>query len=125
MLLRTFFLRPVRRRPLRFLITIAGVAAGIAAVVATISASQAAVASGSGLRRWTWSQVTMGIVGLRLAACASRVATFCIECDALIALANLATAFLHGYPLDALADRESPLPPILLRLDATISGFEN
>jgi putative ABC transport system permease protein len=45
MLLRTFFLRPVRRRPLRFVTTVLGVAAGIAAVVATISASQAAVAS--------------------------------------------------------------------------------
>jgi putative ABC transport system permease protein len=45
MLLRTFFLRPVRRRPLRFLTTVLGVAAGIAAVVATISSSQAAVAS--------------------------------------------------------------------------------
>jgi putative ABC transport system permease protein len=45
MLLRTFFLRPVRRRPLRFVTTVVGVAAGIAAVVATISASQAAVAS--------------------------------------------------------------------------------
>jgi putative ABC transport system permease protein len=44
-LLRTFFLRPVRRRPLRFVTTVVGVAAGIAAVVATISASQAAVAS--------------------------------------------------------------------------------
>jgi putative ABC transport system permease protein len=45
MLLRTFFLRPVARRPLRFVTTVLGVAAGIAAVVATISASQAAVAS--------------------------------------------------------------------------------
>jgi len=45
MLLSTFFLRPVRRRPLRFVTTVVGVAAGIAAVVATISASQAAVAS--------------------------------------------------------------------------------
>jgi putative ABC transport system permease protein len=45
MLLRTFFLRPVWRRPVRFVTTVLGVAAGIAAVVATISASQAAVAS--------------------------------------------------------------------------------
>ena len=45
MLLRTFFLRPVRRRPLRFLTTVAGVAAGIAAIVATVAASRAAVAS--------------------------------------------------------------------------------
>jgi len=44
-LLRTFFLRPVQRRPLRFVTTVLGVAAGVAAVVATISASQAAVAS--------------------------------------------------------------------------------
>lgn len=44
-LLRAFFLRPVRRRPLRFLTTVAGVAAGIAAIVATVAASRAAVAS--------------------------------------------------------------------------------
>jgi len=29
-----------------------------------MSANQAAVASGSGLRKWTWSQVTVGMVGL-------------------------------------------------------------
>ena len=45
MLLRTFFLRPVRRRPLRFVTTVIGVAAGIAALVATVAASSAAVAS--------------------------------------------------------------------------------
>ena len=45
MLLRTFFLRPVRRRPLRFVTTVIGVAAGIAALVATVAASRAAVAS--------------------------------------------------------------------------------
>ncbi|MBZ5587261.1 MAG: ABC transporter permease [Acidobacteriia bacterium] len=45
MLLRTFFLRPVLRRPLRFVTTVIGVAAGIAAVVATVAASRAAVAS--------------------------------------------------------------------------------
>jgi putative ABC transport system permease protein len=44
-LLRTFFLRPVRRRPLRFVTTVIGVAAGIAALVATVAASRAAVAS--------------------------------------------------------------------------------
>jgi hypothetical protein len=31
-----------------------------------IFSSQAAVASGSGLRKWTWSQVTIGIVALPL-----------------------------------------------------------
>ena len=45
MLLRTFFLRPVRRRPLRFIATVIGVGAGIAALVATVAASRAAVAS--------------------------------------------------------------------------------
>ncbi len=45
MLLRTFFLRPLLHRPLRFLATVAGVAAGIAALVATVAASRAAVAS--------------------------------------------------------------------------------
>jgi putative ABC transport system permease protein len=45
MLLRALFLRPVRRRPLRFLVTILGVAAGVAAVVATLASSRAAVAA--------------------------------------------------------------------------------
>jgi len=45
MLISALVLRPVRRRPLRFVTTVVGVAAGIAAVVATIAASQAAVAS--------------------------------------------------------------------------------
>jgi putative ABC transport system permease protein len=45
LLLRTLLWRPLRRRPLRFLVTVAGVAIGVAAVVATVSASRAAVAS--------------------------------------------------------------------------------
>jgi putative ABC transport system permease protein len=45
LLLRTLLWRPLRRRPLRFLVTVVGVAIGIAAVVATVSASRAAVAS--------------------------------------------------------------------------------
>jgi putative ABC transport system permease protein len=45
MLLRTFFVRPVRHHPLRFITTVVGVAAGIATVAATITASKAAVAS--------------------------------------------------------------------------------
>ena len=39
------FLRPIRRRPLRFLVTVLGVAAGVAAVVATLASSRAAIAS--------------------------------------------------------------------------------
>ena len=45
LLLRALLWRPLRRRPLRFLVTVAGVAIGVAAVVATVSASRAAVAS--------------------------------------------------------------------------------
>lgn len=45
MILRTLFLRPVTRRPWRLLVTVAGVAAGVAAVVSTIAASRAAIAS--------------------------------------------------------------------------------
>ncbi len=45
MILRALFLRPLRRRPLRFAVTILGVAAGVAAVISTISASRAAIAS--------------------------------------------------------------------------------
>jgi putative ABC transport system permease protein len=45
LLLRTLFWRPLCRRPLRFLVTVVGVAIGIAAVVATMLASRAAVAS--------------------------------------------------------------------------------
>lgn len=45
MLLDALFLRPVRRRPLRFAVTILGVAAGVAAVVATLASSRAAVAA--------------------------------------------------------------------------------
>ncbi len=45
MILRALLLRPLARRPWRFLITVIGVAAGIAAVVSTVAASRAAVAS--------------------------------------------------------------------------------
>ncbi|MCY2958568.1 MAG: hypothetical protein NTY35_00220, partial [Planctomycetota bacterium] len=45
MLLTALFLRPVRRRPLRFCVTVLGVAAGVAAVVATLASSRAAVAA--------------------------------------------------------------------------------
>jgi putative ABC transport system permease protein len=45
LLLRTLLWRPLRRRPLRFLVTVVGVAIGIAAVVATVTSSRAAVAS--------------------------------------------------------------------------------
>lgn len=43
MLLRALFLRPARERPLRFLATVLGVAAGVAALVSTRVASRAAV----------------------------------------------------------------------------------
>ncbi len=43
--LRALLLRPLLRRPWRFLVTVAGVATGIASVVATVAASRAAVAS--------------------------------------------------------------------------------
>lgn len=45
MILRALFLRPIRRRPLRFVVTVLGVAAGVAAVVATLASSRAAVAA--------------------------------------------------------------------------------
>ena len=45
MILRTLLLRPLAHAPWRFVITVIGVAAGIAAVVSTVAASRAAVAS--------------------------------------------------------------------------------
>ncbi len=45
MIVRALFLRPLVRRPWRFLVTVLGVAAGVAAVVSTMAASRAAVAS--------------------------------------------------------------------------------
>ncbi len=41
--LRAMLLRPLARRPWRFLVTVVGVAAGVAAVVSTVAASRAAV----------------------------------------------------------------------------------
>jgi putative ABC transport system permease protein len=45
MIFRALLLRPLLRRPWRFLITVIGVATGVAAVVSTIAASRAAIAS--------------------------------------------------------------------------------
>ena len=45
MILRAFFVGPTLRGPWRFLVTVVGVAAGVAAVISTIAASRAAVAS--------------------------------------------------------------------------------
>lgn len=45
MILRALLLRPLVRRPWRFVVTVVGVAIGVAAVVATVAASRAAVAS--------------------------------------------------------------------------------
>ena len=45
MILRALLLRPLVRRPWRFLVTVIGVATGVAAVVSTIAASRAAIAS--------------------------------------------------------------------------------
>ena len=45
MILRALFLRPFLRRPWRFVVTVVGVAAGVAAVVSTVAASRAAVAA--------------------------------------------------------------------------------
>ena len=45
MILKALLLRPLARRPWRFVVTVAGVAAGIAAVISTVAASRAAVAS--------------------------------------------------------------------------------
>jgi len=43
MVLKALLLRPVLRRPWRFLVTVVGVAAGVASVVSTVAASRAAV----------------------------------------------------------------------------------
>ncbi|MEE4270328.1 MAG: FtsX-like permease family protein [Thermoanaerobaculales bacterium] len=45
MILRALLLRPLLRRPWRFLVTVAGVATGVAAVISTVAASRAAIAS--------------------------------------------------------------------------------
>ena len=45
MILRALWLRPMRARPLRTLVTVLGVAIGVASVVSTLLASRAAVAS--------------------------------------------------------------------------------
>ena len=45
MILRALFFRPIMRRPWRLVVTVIGVAAGIAAVVSTVAASRAAIAS--------------------------------------------------------------------------------
>jgi len=45
MIYRALFLRPLVRRPWRFLVTVIGVAVGVAAVVSTVAASRAAIAS--------------------------------------------------------------------------------
>ena len=45
MIYRALFLRPLIRRPWRFLVTVIGVAVGVAAVVSTVAASRAAIAS--------------------------------------------------------------------------------
>ena len=45
MILRALFLRPILRRPWRVVVTVIGVAAGVAAVVSTVAASRAAIAS--------------------------------------------------------------------------------
>jgi putative ABC transport system permease protein len=45
MILRALFFRPIVRRPWRVVITVIGVAAGVAAVVSTVAASRAAIAS--------------------------------------------------------------------------------
>ena len=45
MIIRALLLRPLLRRPWRFLVTVVGVATGVAAVVSTIAASRAAIAS--------------------------------------------------------------------------------
>lgn len=45
MILKSLVLRPLLRRPWRFVITVIGVATGVAAVVSTIAASRAAIAS--------------------------------------------------------------------------------
>ncbi|MCU0303420.1 MAG: ABC transporter permease [Thermoanaerobaculales bacterium] len=45
MILKALLLRPLLRRPWRFLVTVVGVATGVAAVISTIAASRAAIAS--------------------------------------------------------------------------------
>ena len=45
MILKALLFRPLMRRPWRFLVTVAGVATGVAAVISTVAASRAAVAS--------------------------------------------------------------------------------
>ncbi|HSN57395.1 MAG TPA: ABC transporter permease [Candidatus Sulfomarinibacteraceae bacterium] len=45
MILKALLLRPLARRPWRFLVTVIGIAAGVAAVISTVAASRAAVAS--------------------------------------------------------------------------------
>ena len=45
MILKALLLRPLVRRPWRFLVTVVGIAAGVAAVISTVAASRAAVAS--------------------------------------------------------------------------------
>jgi len=45
MILRALLLRPLLRRPWRFLVTVVGVATGVAAVISTVAASRAAIAS--------------------------------------------------------------------------------
>ena len=45
MILRAYFLRPAFRRPARFLVTVLGIAAGVASVLSTVSASRAAIYS--------------------------------------------------------------------------------
>ena len=45
MIVRALFFRPIKRRPWRLVVTVIGVAAGIAAVVSTVAASRAAIAS--------------------------------------------------------------------------------
>ncbi len=45
LVMRSLFLRPMLRRPGRFLVTVAGVAIGVASVVATVASNRAAVSS--------------------------------------------------------------------------------
>src|SRR5437667_10198931 len=79
-----------------------------------ISASHAAVASGSGLRKWTWSQVTVGILvsqnycycGVRLRGVRQR--------------ANLAAGHLQFHPLP-----QNPAAAILSGSGETIWALGN
>jgi hypothetical protein len=80
-----------------------------------IFSSQAAVASGSGLRKWTWSQVTIGISDLP---------------KALALAATGGTTDFSGRAgatpsLGAQAALAGGASPILLRGGATISGLAN